>query len=357
MILEPIKMRKAHFTAAAAWLALGWASLFAQNAESTGQASGQSSEKPGYKVNSESVSLAPSSSASDSAVNSGLKEKTGLFGNLPVDITGTLRTGYDSNVFYSTTNQTASIYTAVGVSMAHAFIGSRLQVKTLVGGGASVYYNEPGNNILYNGNFNIELQYKLAPRLLFTFSNTTQYLPQPAFQLVGGSTQYNSAYIYQNSKIDLAVQVAPKLSAVTSYDFLAFYYMQSEANKTQGYVTQTLSESLQHLILPKTTLIVEGRVAPTAYYVNNQSSMASYLLLGANQTFNPRLRLTVRTGAQYLTNQNPISGSSTSILPASPSTSACTSSTTSTASRNPPRITRKIPPRSTSTSCTNSTAI
>ena len=296
-------------------MAFAPASLLAQSAAQDTGTSSEAAQKPSFKVDSESVSLKPSASPGDSAVNAAIKEKTGLFGNLPVDITGTLRTGYDSNVYYSTTNQTSSLYTSVGGSMAHSFSGARLQVKTLLGGGASIYYNEPGNKILYNANFSTEAEYKLAPKLLIRISDTTQYLPQPAYQLVGGSTQYNSAYIYEDAKIELAAQVTPKLSAVSAYDLLAFYYMESAANKTQGYVTQTLSESIQHLLLPKTTLIVEGRIAPTTYYVNGQYSMASYLLGGVNQTFNPRLRFTARAGGEYITNQNAVSGSSSSILP------------------------------------------
>ena len=309
-------MNKVYLIIPLALLAYNSSTVLAQNtAQDTGSSAAQSAERPGFKVDSGSLSLVPSSSSGDSAVNAGLKEKTGLFGNLPVDITGTLRTGYDSNVYYSTTNQTKSIYTSVGGSMAHSFTSSRLQIKTLLGGGASIYYNEPGNKILYNGNFNTELEYKLAPKLLLKFSDTTQYLPQPAFQLAGGSTTYNQGYIYEDAKIELAAQVAPKFSAVTSYDLMGFYYMQSEANKTQGYITQTLSESLQHLLLPKTTLVLEARVAPTTYYVSGQYSVASYLVAGVNQTINPRLRFTARAGGEYVTNKNAASGNSSSAMP------------------------------------------
>ena len=189
-------------------------------------------------------------------------------------------------------------------------------MRTTLGGGASIYYSAPGNNkMMYNGNFETQVQYKLAPKLTLTFSDTTQYLPQPAYQLAGGSTQYNQAYIYENAKIDLAANIAPKLTAVTSYDFMMFWYTESSANQTQGYITQTASESLQYLLLPKTTLILEGRIAPTTYFVSGQYSIASYALAGVNQTFNPRLRMTAHAGAEYVANENAISGSTNQFMP------------------------------------------
>jgi len=304
-------MIKVSFLLPVVWLSFGSVTLFAQNAASANQPA----QMPGFKTDSGSVALAPDSSEGE-AVSSGLnKSKGGFFSNLPVDLTATVRTGYDTNVYYATTNPLGSMYSSVGGSMSHSFSNSRLQIKTLLGGGASIYYSEPGNNMLYTGNFNLDLQYKLAPRLQLTFSNTTQYLPQPSYGLVGGNTQYNSAYIYENAKIDLAVQISPKFSAITSYDFMEFYYLQQAANSTQGYIQQTLSESIQHLFLPKTTLVLEARLSPTTYNTSGQYSVASYLLVGVNQTFNPRLKFTMRTGGEYVTNQNPISGASTQILP------------------------------------------
>lgn len=244
-----------------------------------------------------------------------IKDNGGFFSEFPIKFSATLRTGYDSNIFYTRYDPIASPYTALGGLVDYAFGGRRLKLDLQLGGGISYYFSRPGKKQEYNGNVNFNLQYKVAPRIQLSISSMTQYLPQPSYSLVGGSTQYSYDYIYENTKIDIALQVSPKLSAVTSYSFLSFYYLQQTVNETQGYFTQTVAESLQFLLLPKSTVILEARAGPTSYFVAGQSSFDEYLLVGLNQVFNPRLKLTMRGGGEYTTNQNPISGQSTSLGP------------------------------------------
>ena len=255
----------------------------------------------------------PQESSDEAADEKG--ESGGFFSDFPIKFSSTLRMGYDTNIFYTKIDPIASLYTSLGGAMDYEFGGKRLKFDVGLSGGISYYYSRPGDKQEYNGSFSFNLEYKVAPRILFHLTNLSQYLPQPSYALVGGSSQYSYDYIYQNTKIDVSAQVSPKLSAVTAYNFLSFYYLKPTVNETQGYITQTVSESLQFLMQPKTTLVLELRAGPTSYFVEGQSSFAEYLLVGINQTFSPRLKLTMRGGAEYITNQNPISGESSNLGP------------------------------------------
>lgn len=240
----------------------------------------------------------------------------GIFSRKPFTITFSVRQGYDSNVETSSTNPIESWYTNYAVGIAYQFGSPRLQLNANLGGGLTYYYNDVERPMNWNGALSLSATYLATDRLTLSFSTNTAYLSQPDISLEGGGADRNNGdYFFTSTSLSAAYQWTEKFSTVTSYNFGTTYYVEQGLNDELGYSTQTLSQSFDWLILPRTTAVLEYRANARLYYGADLDSFGQFFLFGANQQLNPRLSWTGRLGVELRDNNNPVDGKSTYIGP------------------------------------------
>jgi hypothetical protein len=239
----------------------------------------------------------------------------GFFSRKPFVITFSVRQGYDSNVFTTKDDPDDSWYTNWAAGISYQFGTPRLQFNASVGGGLTYYYTRPGDKTDFNGALTFALTYEATPRLTITANTTTAFLSQPDLTLVGGTNRSDGDYFYTNTSIAAGYQWTEKFSTTTAYRFGAYYYLEDNLNDTQGRMDQTISQSFNYQILPRTIGLVEYRANPVTYYEADLDSFGQFFLLGIDQVLNPRLSWSGRVGAELRFLNNPVDGKSNYLGP------------------------------------------
>jgi len=233
----------------------------------------------------------------------------GAFEDNPFTFAFALREGYDDNLFTTETNRAESFYTNMAGGINYAAESSRLQLAAALNGGVTYYYTRPGNKVDYTGALNLQGVYRLSQRLTINFSTNTAYLSQPDLTIAGGTNRQNGDYIYSSTTVAGAYQWSEKFSTDTKYNFTPFYYVENSLNDSQGRIEQTISQSFRWLVLPKTTGVLEYRANPVTYYSAPLDNFGQFFLLGVDQIFSSKFKVTARGGAElrlYNTdNENP----------------------------------------------------
>lgn len=261
---------------------------------------------------------ASASSTGSSNGNSFLGD--GLFSKLPIDFTLAVREGYDSNLFTTKNNPDSSFYTNWAGGAYYTFGSPRLQLQTSLSGGVTYYYTRPGDKVDFNGQYSINAVYMASPRLTLNINSTTAYLSQPDLTIVGGTNRQNGDYMYSNTILSGSYQWSEKFSTVTTYNVNVIYYMDNNLNDNQGRIDQTIGQSANWLLLPKTTVVAEYRANPVTYFDADLNTFNNFFLVGFDQVFNPRFKWNARTGLQVGFDQNPDDGSSVYVGPYGEST-------------------------------------
>lgn len=223
----------------------------------------------------------------------------GSFENKPFTFSFAVREGYDDNLFTTETNRAESFYTNVAGGVNYTAETSRLQLTAALNGGITYYYTRPGTKNDYTGAINIQGSYKLSPRLTLNFSTNTAYLAQPDLEVAGTSARNNGDYMFSSTTVGGMYQWSEKFSTDTKYNFTPFVYVENSLNDSQGRIEQTLGQSFRWLVLPKTTGVLEYRVNPVTYYSAPLDNLGQFFLLGVDQVFNSKFRVTARGGAEY----------------------------------------------------------
>ncbi len=239
----------------------------------------------------------------------------GIFARKPFKMSVSLRQGYDSNPNTLSSGAEGSLYSNVGAGVNYSFGSPRLQLGASLSGGATFYYNRGDDPIDYNGNISLSAKYRATPRLNLSLSTSTAYLSQPDIAQIGGTNRQDGDYILSNTTLSASYQWSEIISTVTSYNFSANYYLESDLNDNLGNISQTLAQSVLWLWKPKTTLVAEYRANAINYYSADLNQFGNYFLVGFDQIFNPRFFWNARLGAQLNLNNNPVDGNSTYIGP------------------------------------------
>jgi hypothetical protein len=219
--------------------------------------------------------------------------------DLPFSFSFALREGYDDNLFTTETNRYGSFYTNLAGGVEYTAENSRLQLNAAVNGGVTYYYTRPGDKFDYTGGINLAGVYQLTPRLTISFSTNTAYLAQPDLTIAGGTNRQNGDYLYSSTTIAGAYQWSEKFSTETKYNITPFLYMEDSLNDNQGRIEQTIGQSFNWLILPKTTGVIEYRANPVTYYSAPLNNFGQFGLLGVDQIFNPKFKVTARGGVEF----------------------------------------------------------
>ena len=239
----------------------------------------------------------------------------GLYSKIPFKMNFAVREGYDSNVFTTRTDPISSFYTNFASGLNYNFGSSRLKLSSSLGGGVTYYYTRPGEKIDWTGNFALSATYLATPRLAFAIATNTAYLSQPDLTIVGGTNRQDGDYMYSNTSLTATYQWTEIISSVTGYNFTVFYYMDEGLNDSQGRISQTVSQSINWLWKPKTTLLGEYRINPTTYFEADLDQLSNFFLVGFDQIFNPKAFWNFRFGAQVNFNNNQTDGSSIYVGP------------------------------------------
>jgi len=227
----------------------------------------------------------------------------------------TVREGFDDNVFTTRTNKDSSFYTNVAAGIAYDFGSPRLRLTANLGGGATFYYTRPGDKVDYTGVLDLSATYLATERLSFEISTATGYFSQPDLFIAGTSARRDGDYFYTNTSIAGTYAWAERFSTTTGYNFSAYYYPDQAINDSQGRIDQTVSQSFNFLLWPKTTLVAEYRINPVTYFVADQDSLGQFFLLGFDHIFNPRSTWTFRGGVEQRFLNNAVDGASLFVGP------------------------------------------
>lgn len=238
-----------------------------------------------------------------------------LLSQTPFGYSFSVREGFDDNLFTERTNKDSSFYTNFAAGVNYQFGGPRLRLSADLTGGVTYYYTRPGDKIDFNGALSLSAVYEATPKLSISINSSTAYLAQPDTSIIGNTNRVDGDYIYTNTSLDASYQWTEKFSTVTGYNLGANYYLENSLNDTLSYTTQTLKQSFRYLLLPKTTLVAEYRAQVVLYTGVDQNSLGNFVLLGFDQTFNPRFRWTLRAGVEQRFLDNPVDGSSTYVGP------------------------------------------
>jgi hypothetical protein len=236
-------------------------------------------------------------------------ETSEFLADMPFSFAFAVREGYDDNLFTTETNRYGSFYTNTAAGIEYTAEDSRLQLKAAINGGVTYYYTRPGNKFDYTGGINLSGIYQLTPRLTISLSTNTAYLAQPDLSIPGGTNRQNGDYLYSSTTIAGAYQWSEKFSTETKYNITPFLYVEQSLNESQGRIEQTIGQSFKWLVLPKTTAVIEYRANPVTYYSAPLNNFGQFALLGVDQIFNPKTKISARGGVEFRTysseNNNP----------------------------------------------------
>lgn len=237
-------------------------------------------------------------------------ENLGTIEDLPWDTEISARSGYDTNVETTNINPISSFYTNGSLGILYKFGTPRLRLELDVAGGATYYFSRPGKKMDYSFNLVGAATYIASPRLTFQFNSRIAYLSEPDFLIAGTDAQRVGDYWYTDHQLLMTYIMQPRLSALTRYGYNTLTYVDEELNNSSGRISQNISQALNFLLVPTTTLTAELRVNPVTYYEADLNTLGVFMLFGFEHRFNPRAVWTFQGGAEGRYIQNPVDGNS-----------------------------------------------
>lgn len=226
----------------------------------------------------------------------------GKFEKRPFLITTDLRVGYDSNVNTSYFNPQSSGFFNLGVSVAYTASSPR-STLTIGAGVNLVFYFDPAPNtqeFQVNAIFSLAWTYKISPRMSLAVSTSNIYGTQPDFTIVGLNTRVAGNYFYSANRVALGYQFTSRFSTITSFVPILVAYEDEPFKTGLNRVEYYFSEELRYLIRPTMTLVGEYRFSYIDYTkFNSHDSTSNYVIGGLDASLSPRLKLSIRGGAQF----------------------------------------------------------
>jgi hypothetical protein len=240
----------------------------------------------------------------------------------PLKFQFSVNEGYDSNINATNTNILSGWFTSFSGHATYNFGGPRLQLSAGLDGGVTWYPTIQNQNIQPFGDMFFNATYKALPRLTLTTANLLAYYSQPQLGIPGVAANASN-YFNFNDSLAATYQWTHTFSTVTSYSLNTIYYTTSSQNDAAGYVSQTISQSANWLVLPKTTFVLQYQANPVTYYQAPLNSFSNFALIGVNQLFTSRISEQFRIGAQTTNSENGSSGNQFNLTPTFQSTFNC----------------------------------
>lgn len=239
----------------------------------------------------------------------------GKFEKRPFLISTDLRFGYDSNVNTTYFNPHSSGFFNLGLNVAYTASSPR-STLTIGAGVNFVFYFDPAPNtqeFQVNANLNIAWTYKISQRMSLAISTYNLYGTQPEFTIVGLNTRVAGNYFYSANRLALGYQFTPRFSTITSFVPIVLLYEDEPYKTTQNRVEYYFGEEFRYLIQPSVSLVAEYRFSYIDYLkINLRDSTSNYVIGGLDASLSPRLKLSLRGGAQFADYRNSNQGNVTS---------------------------------------------
>ena len=230
---------------------------------------------------------------------------TGMFSSFPLKVSFNIRGGYDDNVTTSKTFKQGSPFTNAGVTLNYDFGNARTEL-TLETGAAFTYYWDnirvPGvtsNDYDINTYVRLAVTHKASPRLTLTMVDYLTYQTEPDFTISQGINRRGGNYFFTQDKFTVNYLWAPRFATATSYTLGALKYDDSNVGFYEDRWENTLGNEFRFLLAPTTTLVAEYRLQIVSYDSLQRDSTTHFALAGFDHSFDPRLNVSVRGGAQF----------------------------------------------------------
>ena len=198
----------------------------------------------------------------------------------------------------------------VGSPLSTVTIGTSVQIgnpRTVLtmdlSGGGQEYWNEPGGNLDYTGNFDMTLVHKLTPRMSMSVVASAVYQDTPNFALVNAPTnaENSGSYLNGNLAVSLNYNWTARVSTVTTYS-LGFNLLQ--AGGADNLYQNTIGTQFRYTVSPRNTVTAELRGTEAVYPSNSAANNSEvYYLLGLDTYLTARISNTFSAGIESASTQ------------------------------------------------------
>jgi hypothetical protein len=218
-------------------------------------------------------------------------------------LSGSFNVGYDDNVNLLP-GGSPSWYLNPTANARYQFGSARLAMDLLIGGGINYYLDHPnGRDYDPISYLQFSLAYKVSPRLTIDLSTTLAYQSQPEFGAELSANRFLGNYFRTDDKVAAHYRLSPRWSSVTRY-FLSAVEYENPASSIHDRLQNTFSEQMRYLWRPTTTLSGEYRVSLNEAQTAQGQSTTQSIIAGAEESFSPRLKATLRSGVQFRSSGN-----------------------------------------------------
>jgi hypothetical protein len=243
---------------------------------------------------------------------------TGVFSHLPFKVSATVGSGYDDNVATSNAFKQGSAFTNGNIDISYDFGDPRVQLSLDIGVGGTYYWDSvavPGvsvNNYDINTFGKFSLTYKASPRLTLSMADYLAYQTEPDFTISQGQNRRGENYFFTQDKFTANYLWSPRFATATSYTLGALHYDDSNVGFFSDRWENTFGNEFRFLLAPSTTLVAEYRFQIITYEHVSRDSNTHFVLGGFDHSFDPRLNVSFRGGAEFRDYQGQGGGSRTS---------------------------------------------
>lgn len=242
-----------------------------------------------------------------------------------------MRGGYDDNVTtVSVGAKQPSAFSTIALQLAYGMKSPRTQVSLQAGATGTYYWDHPqvggpGPTQDYdvNINFGLSIRHQASARLTFTADLSGAYVTEPQFADRIGGVYRNGNFFYAQDKLSAAYLWTSRFQTISSYRFFSLNYDESSIGLYEDRFEHTFGDEFKFIWTANTALVAEYRLGLVHYsnegavlqrqiYISpvdfrfhfydvllDRDSMSHIVLAGFDHTFNPRLLVSLRGGAEF----------------------------------------------------------
>lgn len=163
--------------------------------------------------------------------------------------------------------------------------------------GAEYYFDREKDPLEYSGSMSLFYVKKYSSRLQLSVNASASHQSQPDYSQVNVSTNLGGGSVSTAQfKADAGYRWSPRFATSTSAAVQLIYY-QDGPNALSSFYEVTLGNEFRYIASPRTTYILEGRIASTSYLETPiRDANTVYLLLGLDQRLSRKLQSALRLG-------------------------------------------------------------
>jgi hypothetical protein len=230
---------------------------------------------------------------------------TGLFSPLPFKLSLDVGGGYDDNVTTSKAFKHGSAFTNGDLGITYDFGSPRTKLSLGTGAGVTYYFDNvkiPGvstNDYDINAYLKFSLVHQASERLTLSTVDYLTYQTEPDFSMAQGLNRRGGNYFFTDDKFTANYLWSPRFATATSYTLGALHYDDYAVGFFEDRWENTFGNEFRFLLAPPTTLVAEYRFELVTYEHIARDSNTHFALGGIDHTFDPRLNVSLRGGAEF----------------------------------------------------------